>query len=159
MSSASPRVRRAVLSCLLGAAWLVASPHAAAQAQRDGGDSTAAYIRAHYAKREVRIPMRDGVELFTAIYTPNDAGAKKYPILLFRTPYSVRPYGADRYPDRLGPTDAYAREGFLFVYQDVRGTYMSQGDFVNMRPIDDKRKKGRATPTSPPTPGTPSTGW
>ncbi len=104
-------------------------------AQEEGDDATAEYVRAHYAKREVRIPMRDGVELFTSIYVPNDATAEKtYPILLNRTPYSVRPYGADRYKRELGPTAAYAREGFIFVYQDVRGKFLSEGEFVNMRP-------------------------
>ncbi|RMH23416.1 MAG: CocE/NonD family hydrolase [Acidobacteria bacterium] len=85
--------------------------------------------------------MRDGVELFTAVYAPNEPGDATYPILMFRTPYSVRPYGADRYRDSLGPTPDFAREKFIFVYQDVRGRYMSQGHFVNMRPHR-ARKRG-----------------
>jgi putative CocE/NonD family hydrolase len=93
------------------------------------------WIRSHYSKQEVRIPMRDGVSLFTSVYTPTDASAgRRYPILLLRTPYSVAPYGADRYKDRLGPFEEYEREGFIFVFQDVRGRHMSEGDFVNMRP-------------------------
>jgi hypothetical protein len=90
-------------------------------------------IRAHYAKFEYRIPMRDGVRLFTAVYVPYD-GSKPAPILMRRTPYSVGPYGADQYPERLGPSDEFASEGYIFVEQDVRGRFMSEGEFVNMRP-------------------------
>ncbi|NIO28656.1 MAG: CocE/NonD family hydrolase [Candidatus Latescibacteria bacterium] len=97
------------------------------------------YIRANYTKYEYRIPMRDGVKLFTVVYEPNDRSAK-YPILLFRTPYSVRPYGADRYKTQLGPSEEYEKDGFIFVFQDVRGKYMSEGEFVNMRPHIDKKK-------------------
>jgi hypothetical protein len=99
------------------------------------------YIRSHYAKFEYRIPMRDGVRLFTSVYVPNDAGdARRYPILMSRTPYGVAPYGLDRYPHRIGPTDAYERDGFIFVKQDVRGARMSEGTYVNMRPhLDAKR--------------------
>jgi len=92
-----------------------------------------AAVRAQYAKREVQIPMRDGVKLFTAIYTPKDT-SRTYPFLLQRTPYSVYPYGADAFPEHLGPSAAFQKEGFIFVYQDVRGRMMSEGEFVNMRP-------------------------
>ncbi len=92
-------------------------------------------LKDRYVKREYRIPMRDGVRLFTAVYTPRDAGPeRRYPILMMRTPYSVRPYGEERYPDRLGPNRHLEKEGYIFVYQDVRGCYMSEGSFVNMRP-------------------------
>ncbi|MBK9797491.1 MAG: CocE/NonD family hydrolase [Holophagaceae bacterium] len=90
-------------------------------------------VRDRYTKREVLIPMRDGVRLFTAIYTPKDPG-RLYPILLQRTPYSLWPYGEEAYPDLLGPSARFQAEGFIFVYQDVRGRMMSEGDFVNMRP-------------------------
>lgn len=90
-------------------------------------------VRGQYAKREVQIPMRDGVKLFTAIYTPKDT-SRTYPFLLQRTPYSVYPYGADAFPEHLGPSAAFQKEGFIFVYQDVRGRMMSEGEFVNMRP-------------------------
>ena len=100
-----------------------------------------AYIRSHYAKTEHRIPMRDGTHLFTAVYAPNDAG-KKHAILLMRTPYSVGPYGADRYKDRLGPSEAFERAGFVFVFQDVRGRFLSDGGFVDMRPhVPEKRDR------------------
>lgn len=95
--------------------------------------SEADYVRAHYTKFEYRVPMRDGKKLFTAVYSPNDA-SEKYPILLFRTPYSCRPYGADQYRSRLGPHFQYAKDRYIFVFQDVRGKYMSEGDFVNMTP-------------------------
>ena len=91
------------------------------------------YIRANYNKFEYRIEMRDGVKLFTAVYTPND-GSREYPILLYRTPYSSRPYGADQYRKALGPSHRFARDGYIFVYQDVRGRYLSEGTWVQMTP-------------------------
>jgi len=97
------------------------------------------YVRAHYTKYEFRIPMRDGKRLFTSVYVPKDL-SQKYPILLSRTPYNVAPYGPDSFKTALGPSEKFARDGFIFVYQDVRGRYMSEGEFVNMRPqIDAKR--------------------
>lgn len=99
----------------------------------------AAYIRNHYAKYEYRIPMRDGSKLFTSVYIPYD-DSKEYPILLTRTPYSVGPYGADNYKTALGPHEAFEKEGFIFVFQDVRGRFMSEGHYVNMRPyLENKR--------------------
>jgi putative CocE/NonD family hydrolase len=92
------------------------------------------YIKANYTKYEYRIPMRDGKRLFTAVYVPKD-DAETYPILLMRTPYSVGPYGVDRYPSDLRPGPRFARAKYIFAYQDVRGCWMSEGEFVNMRPI------------------------
>jgi putative CocE/NonD family hydrolase len=92
-----------------------------------------AAVKAGYTKYEYRIPMRDGKRLFTAVYVPKD-DSKKYPILMTRTPYSVQPYGTSAYREDLGPSPLFAREGYIFVYQDVRGRWMSEGDFVNMRP-------------------------
>lgn len=91
------------------------------------------YVRSHYTKYEYRIPMRDGPRLFTAIYVPKD-DSQTYPMMLIRTPYSVAPYGADRYPDSLRPGALFAQSGYIFVYQDVRGRWMSEGEFVNVRP-------------------------
>jgi putative CocE/NonD family hydrolase len=92
-------------------------------------------VRARYTKYEYRIPMRDGVRLFTSVYVPKDASAARpYPILLNRTPYSVAPYGEDAYRDEVGPSPAASREGFIFAYQDVRGRFMSEGQFVDVRP-------------------------
>jgi hypothetical protein len=92
--------------------------------------------RERYAKQEVMIPMRDGTRLFTAIYTPRDR-SRSYPVLMERTPYSVAPYGRDAFKDILGPSDDFGREGFIFVYQDVRGRMMSEGTFVDMTPLLD----------------------
>ncbi len=105
--------------------------------------SRAANIRSKYAKFEFRIPMRDGVHLFTACYVPNDAGPHKtYPILMVRTPYSVGPYGADQYRASLGPSPAFEDSGYIFVFQDVRGRYLSEGEYDNMRAhIDVKRER------------------
>jgi uncharacterized protein len=98
-------------------------------------------ISEHYVKYEQEIAMRDGVKLFTAFYVPRDQ-TRTYPILLHRTPYSVRPYGVDAYPPasdfralrRFAPSPRFVREGYIFVHQDVRGRMMSGGDFVDVRP-------------------------
>jgi putative CocE/NonD family hydrolase len=117
------------LVALVGAAAVAVLPPAAA-----GAEATDP-VRARYTKYEYRIPMRDGVRLFTSVYVPKDAGKdKRYPILLTRTPYSVAPYGSDAYRDSVGPSDAAAKEGFIFAYQDVRGRFMSEGQFVDVRP-------------------------
>jgi len=98
-------------------------------------------VKEHYTKYEYRIPMRDGVRLFTAIYLPKDA-AHPYPFLINRTPYSVAPYGVDQYRAQLGPSPEFDKAGYIFVNQDVRGRYMSEGTFVEMRPhIDNKKSK------------------
>ncbi|NOX18991.1 MAG: CocE/NonD family hydrolase [Chlorobi bacterium] len=88
------------------------------------------YVKDNYKKSEFRIPMRDGVKLFVSVYSPKNDSVK-YPILLWRTPYSCNPYGADKY--RRLPKEL-AEEGFIFVYEDVRGKFMSEGEYVNMRP-------------------------
>jgi putative CocE/NonD family hydrolase len=93
----------------------------------------AEWLRANYTKHEEMVPMRDGVRLFTAIYAPKDRG-RSYPFLLVRTPYSVSPYGVDQYRNSLGPSERYAREGYIFVYQDVRGRFQSEGKWVEMTP-------------------------
>lgn len=97
-------------------------------------EARAEYIRANYSKFEYRIPMRDGTKLFTCAYIPNELGDKTWPLLLVRTPYSVGPYGLDQYKDKLGPSAEFEKEKFIFVFQDVRGRYMSEGEFVDMRP-------------------------
>jgi putative CocE/NonD family hydrolase len=101
-----------------------------AGAQRIG----TAKAREHYDKIETYIPMRDGVKLFTAIYIPKDT-TQTYPILLTRTPYSIRPYGEQGFPRRLGPSREMMQDGYIFVYQDVRGRWMSEGLFDEMRPF------------------------
>jgi putative CocE/NonD family hydrolase len=91
------------------------------------------HIKSNYTKYEYRIPMRDGVRLFTSVYVPKDV-SEQYPILLCRTPYNVGPYGADAYRSDLGPSALFGTDGYIVVYQDVRGRWMSEGEFINMRP-------------------------
>jgi hypothetical protein len=91
------------------------------------------YVKANYTKYEHRIPMRDGKRLHTAVYVPKDA-TKTYPFLISRTPYSIAPYGVDQYRTSLGPNEQFAKSGYIFVYQDVRGRYLSEGEFVEMTP-------------------------
>ena len=98
-------------------------------------------VKARYEKREVMVPMRDGVKLFTAVYMPKDASPDHpYPVMMMRTPYSVAPYGKDAYKADLGPSPRFGAEGFIFVYQDVRGRMMSEGTFVNMTPHRDVKR-------------------
>ncbi|TRX25059.1 CocE/NonD family hydrolase [Flavobacterium franklandianum] len=96
-----------------------------------------------YDKKEVYISMRDGTKLFTAIYTPKDISKdKKYPILMERTCYSIAPYGEEKFQKHLGPNDFLQKDKYIFVYQDVRGRYMSEGVFTNMTPqVINKTKK------------------
>ncbi|CAM1343802.1 CocE/NonD family hydrolase [Tenacibaculum amylolyticum] len=90
------------------------------------------YVKDNYNKQEVAITMRDGVKLHTTIYSPKDT-SKTYPILLQRTPYSAGPYGKDKFRKRIGPNPILMKEGNIIVYQDVRGRWMSEGVYDNMR--------------------------
>lgn len=131
-----PLARTLVVSLAVALALL---PTVSARAQRNDDEKRAERIRSGYTKFEYRIPMRDGVELFTSVYLPNDR-SKTYPILMRRTPYGVGPYGASRYHDDLGPNPMLADKGYIFVYQDVREKYMSGGEFLNMTPhLETKR--------------------
>jgi len=100
------------------------------------------YVKAHYTKYEYRIPMRDGKRLFTCVYVPKDT-SQPYPILMDRTPYSVGPYGEDQYKQQLGPSDEFEKAGYIFVYQDVRGRFMSEGDFLEMHPHIDSKESAQ----------------
>ena len=93
-------------------------------------DERGDYIRANYVKYEYQIPMRDGVKLFTSVYLPAD-DSKKYPMMMQRTPYRVAPYGSDKYKTRLGPDEIFEKEGFIFVFQDVRGKPFYDSDTDN----------------------------
>ncbi|MGZ3908860.1 MAG: CocE/NonD family hydrolase [Flavisolibacter sp.] len=95
------------------------------------------WVRDHYYKIERMIPMRDGAKLFTAVYIPRDS-SQKHPILIKRTPYSAAPYGENNFPDNFWNTyyRLYMRENYIMVIQDVRGTHMSEGDFVDVRPYN-----------------------
>ncbi|HUI54705.1 MAG TPA: CocE/NonD family hydrolase [Bryobacteraceae bacterium] len=107
-------------------------PAAAPPAATEG----VAAVRENYTKFEYRVPMRDGIKLFISVYIPKDVftDGKTYPIMLERTPYNVAPYGIDQYRSNLGPSDLFLREKFIFAYQDVRGRYMSEGDYTIIRP-------------------------
>jgi putative CocE/NonD family hydrolase len=138
MHSVSRGLAAALLLSLSGPAWAQTN----APFPRPYGQSPerTERVRTRYTKYEYRIPMRDGARLFTAVYVPVDAGPnKRYPILLMRTPYTVAPYGTDRYPSSLAPSEAFEKEGFIFVAQDVRGRHMSEGEFVNVRPHNPKK--------------------
>ncbi|RMB56918.1 CocE/NonD family hydrolase [Dokdonia sinensis] len=89
-------------------------------------------VSEHYDKKEVQIEMRDGVKLHTTIYMPKDT-TKEYPIIMQRTPYSCRPYGEDEFRSKIGPNEYMMKEGYIVVYQDVRGRWMSEGKYDNMR--------------------------
>ncbi len=102
-------------------------------------DNSDAYVKDNYIKKEYRITMRDGVKLFTSVYIPKDT-LQQYPILMQRTPYSVAPYGETNYKRRLGPNPLFTKEKYIFVYQDVRGRHMSEGQFHEMTPAIDNKK-------------------
>ncbi len=90
------------------------------------------YVSDNYTKKEVDIEMRDGITLHTTIYTPKDI-SKEYPILMQRTPYSSRPYGEGEFKTQIGPNIHLMKEGNIIVYQDVRGRWLSEGHYENMR--------------------------
>ncbi|WP_034920596.1 CocE/NonD family hydrolase [Gillisia sp. CAL575] len=93
----------------------------------------------NYTKQEVEITMRDGIKLHTTIYSPKDT-SKKYPIIMQRTPYSSQPYGQDQFRSKIGPNEYLMKEGNIIVYQDVRGRWMSEGVYDNMRAYIPKKK-------------------
>ncbi len=125
-------MRKSLILTLLAAASIQAQAPTVATLPQ----AFATFLRETYTKFEYRIPMRDGLNLFAAVYIPKDVftDGKSYPIMMTRTPYSVRPFGEDQYPTVLGPSDFFSREKFIFVYQDVRGRYLSEGEYVPMRP-------------------------
>ena len=90
------------------------------------------WLEDNYTKCEVMIPMRDGVGLYTAVYEP--MFRDEPPVLLVRTPYSCAPYGRGWKDDLTSYMQEFLRNGYVVVFQDVRGRYMSQGEFVNVRP-------------------------
>jgi len=100
------------------------------------------YVQENYDKTETTITMRDGIKLFTTIYAPKDK-SKTYPILIQRTPYSVRPYGADKFKNRIAPNRHLMEEGNIVVYQDVRGRWMSEGTYDNMRAYNPNKKSDK----------------
>ncbi len=101
-----------------------------------------AKVKERYTKYEYQIPMRDGARLYAAVYVPKDT-SQKYPFLLTRTPYSIAPYGVDNYRTSLGPSEDFEKEGFIFVYQDARGRYMSEREFLQARPYQPNKKSAK----------------
>jgi uncharacterized protein len=117
-----------VIAILAPSVWIHADP-----------DPPEFNVKEHYTKYEYRIPMRDGKRLFTSVYAPKDT-SRTYPFLMDRTPYSVGPYGVDQYRKSIGPSDEFQKAGYIVVYQDVRGRYMSEGTFIEMHPHIDNKK-------------------
>ena len=103
------------------------------------------YGRVHYTKQEFQIPMRDGAKLYTVAYLPRDADRVRYPIMLNRTPYSAGPYGPGQYRKRVCPNGVMLREGYIFVIQDVRGRYLSEGTFEDVRPATEQHPTKKDT--------------
>lgn len=103
--------------------------------------SDSLWIHENYYKQEMMIPMRDGIKLFTAFYIPKDS-TQKHPILFTRTPYSCAPYGTDKFNPRIYQTYwiNYLKEGYIIAFQDVRGRWMSEGQFVDVRPFNPEKK-------------------
>lgn len=107
----------------------------AALAAESAPETTAAWLAEHYTKYEHRIPMRDGVHLFTRVFIPKD-DSHAWPIVLTRTPYSLKPYGSDTYMDPSGSFLTLAKDKFILVTQDVRGRYGSEGTYEHVRPFN-----------------------
>ena len=100
---------------------------------KQASDEDSLYVIENYEKYEYQIPMRDGIKLFTAVYVPNDK-SEKFPFLLNRTPYSIGPMVRINSKHCWDHHFLFTKEEYIFVYQDVRGKYMSEGDFVDVRP-------------------------
>jgi putative CocE/NonD family hydrolase len=141
-----PRRPLSVLALALSFAFGAPALHAAARDTVAATEPAPRDLRETYTKYEYRIPMRDGTRLFTVVYVPKD-GAKTYPFLINRTPYSVgvmaageRHYGVDWFPKQIGPSREFEDAGYIFVKQDVRGRYMSEGKWVEMTPHASARR-------------------
>jgi putative CocE/NonD family hydrolase len=118
---------------LFAAFWFLAIASGSARAQ------DTAFAKQHYTKSDHMVAMRDGVRLFTIVYEPRDT-TRRYPILLVRTPYSIRPYEPNEYRRVLGPSQEFDRDGYIFVFQDVRGKFRSEGEFEVMRPFKTSKR-------------------
>ena len=122
---------RVVVGVILGTWILLCSSSRGLIAQEP--TQLESYLRLHYSKSEHLVPMRDGVKLFTSVFVPRDT-TKTYPFLMKRTPYNVAPYGEDKYPAKLGPSELFVKAGYIFVNQDVRGRFASEGEFQQVTP-------------------------
>jgi len=105
------------------------------RAAEQSADTDAVWLAEHYTKYEHRIPMRDGLRLFTRFYVPKD-DSEAWPIILTRTPYALKPYGTDNYTDASGSFRTLATNQFILVTQDVRGRYGSEGEYMHVRPFN-----------------------
>ena len=140
-------LKKITVAC--GAALLAQYPVYAASAAPETTESSAPSVRENYTKYEYQIPMRDGVKLFTVVYVPKDA-SRTYPFLMMRTPYGTGSgfndemrYGVDVYPKSVGPSKEFETSGYIFVDQDVRGRFMSEGKWQEMTPhINQQRQPG-----------------
>jgi len=130
-----PRLLRvaAILVITLATIPLAAQDRQPTDEQRRKAEELRDYVKANYTKYEYMAPMRDGAHLFVSVYIPKDQ-SKQYPIWMQRTPYTVAPYGIDNYRASLGPSESFAREGYIFAYCDVRGRGKSEGRFEHVRP-------------------------
>lgn len=124
--------------CLMCRSLLLLSVLLSSQGVAQGGDS----VRADYVKHEHMVPMRDGVRLYTAIYTPKTS-TERLPFLMMRTPYSCAPYGPEAFRGSLGPSPEFAAERYIFVYQDVRGRWMSEGKHIFSPPHKPIKKSNK----------------
>ena len=127
----------AIRPALLCIALLPLQTHGAPAAD-SASDTNAAWLAEHYTKYEHRIPMRDGVRLFTRVYVTKD-DSQRWPIVLTRTPYALKPYGANNYTDPSGSFRTLAKDKFILVTQDVRGRYGSEGEYMHVRPFNPKK--------------------
>ncbi len=100
------------------------------------------FVKKNYTKMDTVIKMRDGIKLYTVIYIPKDE-TQQYPFLMERTPYSSAPYGRNNYSKQIGPNMQLAKEKYIFVYQDVRGRYMSEGHNLEVTPYIANKKSGK----------------
>jgi uncharacterized protein len=124
---------RPVIACVL--VLLAFAAQRPVSVAEQSSDSDAAWMAEHYTKYEHRIPMRDGVRLFTRVYIPKD-DSEAWPIILTRTPYALKPYGVDNYSDSSGSFNTLAHDRFILVTQDVRGRYGSEGEYTHVRPFN-----------------------
>ena len=148
------------LACLTVAAQPQRPQASAAETERQTeqrrAEELAEFVKANYTKYEYQIPMHDGIRLFTAVYEPKDF-SEKWPVMLTRTPYSVGPYGSNNYKTNLGPSEKFARDKFIFVYQDVPGRYFRRARSLTSVHIS-LANEARRTSTDPATRTTPSSG-
>ena len=119
-------------ACTLGSLFLLALRGVTAE---PAADTNAVWLAEHYTKYEHRIPMRDGVRLFTRVYVPKDESTR-WPILITRTPYALKPYNSNNYNNPTGTFRTLTKNKFILVTQDVRGRYGSEGSYVHVRPIN-----------------------